>query len=142
MRVSFLNSWEIVQSGLMYGQYRKSNTIEDRVESLEAQVRAKQDTLRSLVKKLEELGIGRPSTYAATISTILDRGYVRVEERRLRPELIGEIVDEYDQEEAQIERLPNGDVRVAASMLMRLSFREWTTSVGAVKTPVRSRPFL
>ena len=47
--------WEIVQSGLMYGQYRKSNTVEDRVESLEAQVRATQDTLRNLVKKLEEI---------------------------------------------------------------------------------------
>jgi DNA topoisomerase-1 len=49
-------------------------------------------TEATLVKALEEHGIGRPSTYAATISTILDRGYVRVEERRLRPELIGEIV--------------------------------------------------
>jgi len=46
----------------------------------------------SLIKALEENGIGRPSTYAATISTIMDRGYVRVEERRLRPEPIGEIV--------------------------------------------------
>jgi DNA topoisomerase-1 len=46
----------------------------------------------TLIKALEEHGIGRPSTYAATISTILDRGYVRVEERRLRPELVGEIV--------------------------------------------------
>ena len=49
-------------------------------------------TEASLVKALEEHGIGRPSTYAATISTILDREYVRLEERRLRPELIGEIV--------------------------------------------------
>ncbi|MEX1170124.1 MAG: type I DNA topoisomerase [Chloroflexota bacterium] len=49
-------------------------------------------TEATLIKALEEHGIGRPSTYAATISTILDRGYVRVEERRLRPELVGEIV--------------------------------------------------
>src|SRR5436190_8193023 len=49
-------------------------------------------TEASLIKALEEHGIGRPSTYAATISTILDRGYVRVEERRLHPELIGEVV--------------------------------------------------
>jgi DNA topoisomerase-1 len=49
-------------------------------------------TEASLIKALEEHGIGRPSTYAATISTIQDRGYVRVEARRLRPELVGEIV--------------------------------------------------
>jgi DNA topoisomerase I len=49
-------------------------------------------TEATLIKALEEHGIGRPSTYAATISTILDRGYVRVEERRLHPELVGEIV--------------------------------------------------
>ncbi|HET7472568.1 MAG TPA: type I DNA topoisomerase [Candidatus Limnocylindrales bacterium] len=52
-------------------------------------------TEATLIKALEEHGIGRPSTYAATISTILDRGYVRVEERRLRPEEIGEIVTDY-----------------------------------------------
>ena len=39
----------------------------------------------SLVKTLEELGIGRPSTYAPTISTVVDRGYVLKEERRLIP---------------------------------------------------------
>src|SRR4051795_1327642 len=49
-------------------------------------------TEATLIKALEEHGIGRPSTYAATISTILDRGYVRVAERRLHPELIGEVV--------------------------------------------------
>ncbi len=49
-------------------------------------------TEATLIKALEEHGIGRPSTFAATISTIMDRGYVRVEERRLRPEEIGEIV--------------------------------------------------
>ena len=49
-------------------------------------------TEATLIKALEEHGIGRPSTYAATISTIVDRGYVRIEERRLFPEEIGEIV--------------------------------------------------
>ena len=46
-------------------------------------------TEATLIKALEEHGIGRPSTYAATISTIVDRGYVRVEERRLHPEQVG-----------------------------------------------------
>ena len=49
-------------------------------------------TEATLIKALEEHGIGRPSTYAATISTITDRGYVRVEERRLHPELVAGIV--------------------------------------------------
>jgi DNA topoisomerase-1 len=49
-------------------------------------------TEASLIKALEEHGIGRPSTYAATISTIVDRGYVRVEERRLFPEPVARIV--------------------------------------------------
>jgi DNA topoisomerase-1 len=49
-------------------------------------------TEASLIKALEERGIGRPSTYAATISTIIDRGYVTVAERRLRPEHVAEVV--------------------------------------------------
>jgi DNA topoisomerase I len=49
-------------------------------------------TEASLIKALEEHGIGRPSTYAATISTIMDRGYVKVAERRLYPEPVGEVV--------------------------------------------------
>ena len=49
-------------------------------------------TEATLIKALEEHGIGRPSTYAATISTIVDRGYVRIEERRLWPESVAGIV--------------------------------------------------
>ena len=48
----------------------------------------------SLVKELEENGIGRPSTYASIISTIQSRGYVEAEERRLAPTPIGELVND------------------------------------------------
>ncbi|MFZ0548256.1 MAG: type I DNA topoisomerase [Candidatus Promineifilaceae bacterium] len=46
----------------------------------------------TLVKELEENGIGRPSTYASIISTIQSRGYVEVEDKRLVPTEIGELV--------------------------------------------------
>jgi DNA topoisomerase I len=46
----------------------------------------------SLVKKLEELGIGRPSTYASIIEVLQNRGYVRIDKRRFIPEDRGRIV--------------------------------------------------
>ena len=46
----------------------------------------------SLVKRLEELGIGRPSTYAATLQTLKDREYVRVDKARFIPEESGRLV--------------------------------------------------
>ena len=49
-------------------------------------------TEASLIKELEERGIGRPSTYAPTIETIEKRGYVRLEERRLHPTPLGKAV--------------------------------------------------
>lgn len=47
----------------------------------------------SLIKELEKKGIGRPSTYAPTISTIQDRGYVEKKEGKLYPKDIGEAVN-------------------------------------------------
>jgi len=49
-------------------------------------------TEATLVKKMEELGIGRPSTYASIVTTIQDRGYVRKEKNRLIPEDKGRLV--------------------------------------------------
>jgi DNA topoisomerase-1 len=49
-------------------------------------------TEASLVKKMEELGIGRPSTYASTLSVLRDRNYVRLEAKRLVPEDRGRLV--------------------------------------------------
>jgi DNA topoisomerase-1 len=46
----------------------------------------------SLVKKLEELGIGRPSTYASIIEVLQNRGYVKIEKRRFVPEDRGRLV--------------------------------------------------
>lgn len=52
-------------------------------------------TEASLVKRLEELGIGRPSTYASTMSTLVDRDYVRIEKKQLVPEDKGILVTSF-----------------------------------------------
>ena len=52
-------------------------------------------TEASLIKKMEELGIGRPSTYAATLTTLKDRDYVKLEGKALHPEDRGRIVTSF-----------------------------------------------
>ena len=83
-------------------------------------------TEASLIKELEERGIGRPSTYAPTIDTIEKRGYVKVLERRLHPTPLGKAVTaflllnfeeflEYDftaDMEANLDKIENGDAWV------------------------------
>jgi DNA topoisomerase-1 len=78
----------------------------------------------SLVKKLEELGIGRPSTYASILTTLRDRGYVTMEKNRFVPDSKGRIVIaflenffrryvEYDftaNLEETLDKISNGDV--------------------------------
>jgi len=46
----------------------------------------------SFIKKMEELGIGRPSTYVATLKTLEDRDYVKIENRKLVPQAKGRLV--------------------------------------------------
>lgn len=55
-------------------------------------------TEAGLVKELEKRGIGRPSTYATIIKTIIDRGYVEKEGRSLRPTETGEVVSTFLEE--------------------------------------------
>lgn len=49
----------------------------------------------SLIKELEEKGIGRPSTYASIIATLLDREYVEFDNRRFIPTMIGKVVNDF-----------------------------------------------
>ena len=49
----------------------------------------------SLVKALEEFGIGRPSTYASIISTLQDREYVELEKKRFHPTDVGRVVNKF-----------------------------------------------
>lgn len=52
-------------------------------------------TEATLVKALEQNGVGRPSTYASILSTIRDRGYVELESRAFKPTALGETVVDY-----------------------------------------------
>ncbi|MBO6716652.1 MAG: type I DNA topoisomerase [Rhizobiaceae bacterium] len=52
-------------------------------------------TEATLIKKMEELGIGRPSTYAATLKTLEDRDYVSIDKRRLFPQAKGRLVTSF-----------------------------------------------
>ena len=73
-------------------------------------------TEATLVKAMEEKGVGRPSTYAATISTIQDREYVAKQDKRLAPTALGEIVTEL-----MVERFNDIiDVEFTANMENRL----------------------
>ena len=51
-------------------------------------------TEATLIKALEENGIGRPSTYAPIITTIIDRGYVEREQKKLKPTLLGRTIND------------------------------------------------
>jgi len=84
----------------------------------------------SLVKELEERGVGRPSTYAAIISSIQERGYVLKHEKRFSPTEVGEIVS--DQLVANFEDIfdPNYTARLEEDLDEIEAGREkWTTAM-------------
>src|ERR1700704_2840500 len=99
----------------------------------------------SLVKRMEELGIGRPSTSASILQVLKDRGYVRIDKKRLVPEDKGRVLTaflesffaryvEYDFTaglEEQLDRISNNEM--AWRDLLRDFWREFTAAVGDIK---------
>ena len=87
-------------------------------------------TEATLIKALEENGIGRPSTYAPIITTIIDRGYVERDAKRLKPTLLGRTINEL-----MMEQFPNiVDVTFSAGMEKKLDKVEsgqedWHTTI-------------
>ena len=102
-------------------------------------------TEASLVKKLEELGIGRPSTYASIIQVLQDRDYVRIDKRRFIPEDRGRLVTaflssfferyvEYNftaDLENQLDEVSGG--RVDWKELLRNFWRDFSSSIAGTK---------
>jgi DNA topoisomerase-1 len=74
---------------LAEGEHLKDRGIEAKQHFTEPPPRYSEATL---VKKMEELGIGRPSTYASTLAVLEDRGYVRIDRKRLFPDDKGRLV--------------------------------------------------
>jgi DNA topoisomerase-1 len=99
----------------------------------------------SLVKRMEELGIGRPSTYASILQVIRDRGYVRIDKKRLVPEDKGRVVVgflesfftkyvEYDftaDLEAQLDRVSNNEIEW--QQLLRDFWRDFIAAIDGIK---------
>ncbi len=97
----------------------------------------------SLVKRLEELGIGRPSTYASTLSTLIDRDYVKLEQKRFIPEDKGRLVTiflekffaryvEYDFTAALEEKLDLvSDGKLAWKDFLRDFWKDFSAAIGA-----------
>ena len=99
----------------------------------------------SLVKRMEELGIGRPSTYASILQVLKDRGYVRLDKKRLIPDDKGRVLTaflerffaryvEYDFTaglEEQLDRISNNEL--AWRDLLRDFWRDFTNAIGDTK---------
>lgn len=112
---------QVLPQGLTVGQPYKPSKVEPTQHFTQPPPRFSEATL---VKELEKKGIGRPSTYAAIISTIQDRGYVLLEARRFHATELGEIVTEHlvghfgdlinteftSSMEENLDRVENGDL--------------------------------
>ena len=73
-----------------FKNYHSDVVIADKIEKFQHFTKpAPRYTEASLIKEMESLGIGRPSTYATIMKTILDRGYVRLEDKKFYPTDIG-----------------------------------------------------
>ena len=106
---------------------------------------------RRLIKKMEELGIGRPSTYASTLTVLRDRDYVRLEKKRLIPEDKGRLVTaflesfferyvEYDftaDLEEKLDQISAGEL--AWKDVLRDFWREFSAAVARDQRPSRHR---
>jgi DNA topoisomerase I len=97
-------------------------------------------TEASLIKELEERGIGRPSTYVPIVSTIQDRGYVEQQERRFVPTWLGDTVNEL-----MIKHFPDiVDSNFTADMERKLDAveggeQEWTAFLRDFYTALRAQ---
>src|ERR1700726_4161349 len=99
----------------------------------------------SLVKRMEELGIGRPSTYASILQVLKDRGYVRIDKKRLWPEDKGRVLTSFLESffaryveygftadlEEQLDRVSNNEI--AWRDLLQDFWRGFTAAVGEIK---------
>jgi DNA topoisomerase I len=102
-------------------------------------------TEASLVKKMEELGIGRPSTYASTLQVLRDREYVRIEKKRLVAEDKGRLVTAFLESffaryvefdftanlENQLDRISNNEIEWKE--VMRQFWKDFSLAIGGTK---------
>lgn len=84
------NNKDNILPELVNGETVKSKDLEPNQHFTQPPARY---TEASLIKKLEEDGVGRPSTYSPTIETLIKRYYVKLEAKRFEPTELGEIVD-------------------------------------------------
>ncbi len=94
----FMKIWPVkIEKGTEFPQDMKEGEILNVEEYFSEKDQTKPPsryTEATLIKTLEKFGIGRPSTYAPTISTLLKRGYIRTEKRKLVPLRMGRVVTE------------------------------------------------